>query len=85
MNARVLPAKMTRETTRYLCTAKMAVCRIMARLIALGYNRLKTIAEQLSPEAIWAIILSVAFRIWLRGKGIHPVVDGNQTLLLLTT
>jgi len=49
------------------------------------FNRLKTIAEQLSPEAIWAIILSVAFRVWLRGKGLHPVVDGNQTLLLLTT
>ncbi len=32
-----------------------------------------------------AIILSVAFRVWLRGKGLHPVVEGNQTLLLLTT
>ena len=30
-------------------------------------------------------LLSVAFRVWLRGKGLHPVVEGNQTLLLLTT
>jgi hypothetical protein len=22
---------------------------------------------------------------WLRGKGLHPVVEGNQSLLLLTT
>lgn len=49
------------------------------------FNRLKTIAEQLSPEAIRAIILSVAFRVRLRAKGLQPVVDGNQTLLLLTT
>jgi hypothetical protein len=49
------------------------------------FNRLKAMAEPLSSEAIWAIILSVAFRVWLRGKGLHPVVEGNQTLLLLTT
>jgi len=49
------------------------------------FNRLKAIAEQLSPETIWVIILSVAFRVWLRGKGLHPVVEGNQTLLLFTT
>ena len=48
------------------------------------FNR-EGIAEQLSPEAIWAIILSVAFRVWLRGKGLHPVVEGHQTLLLRTT
>jgi hypothetical protein len=49
------------------------------------FNRLKTIAEQLSPEAIWAIILSVAFRVWLKGKTLHPVGEDSQTLLLLTT
>ncbi|MDD5705062.1 MAG: hypothetical protein PHR35_03995 [Kiritimatiellae bacterium] len=48
------------------------------------FNRLKAIAEQLSPEAIWAIILSAAFRVWLREKPLHPVVQGNQTLLQLT-
>ncbi|MBM4142207.1 MAG: hypothetical protein FJ225_01235 [Lentisphaerae bacterium] len=48
------------------------------------FNRLKAIAEQLSPEAIWAVILSVAFLVWLRGKPLHPVMEGSQTLLLLT-
>ena len=47
-------------------------------------NRLVQTAEQLSVEAIWAIILSVAFRVWLREKPLHPVVEGNQTLLLFT-
>jgi len=47
------------------------------------FNRLKVIAEQLSPETVWAIILSVAFRVWLKGKSLHPVVEGHQTLLLL--
>jgi hypothetical protein len=61
--------------------------KVQAVLSRIGqfFNHLKAIAEQLSPEAIWAIILSVAFRVWLKGKGLHPVVEGNQTLLLLTT
>jgi len=42
-------------------------------------------AEQLSREAIWAIILSAAFIKWLRGKVLDPVVEGNQALLRLTT
>lgn len=47
-------------------------------------SRLARTAEQLSVEAIWAIILSVAFVKWLRGKVLHPVIEGNQTLLRLT-
>lgn len=41
-------------------------------------------AEQLSVEAIWAIILSAAFIKWLRGKVLDPVVEANQHLLRLT-
>ena len=47
-------------------------------------SRLAQTAEQLSVEAIWAIILSVAFVKWLPGKVLAPVVEGNQTLLRLT-
>jgi len=74
--------KIVRLTSTHALAGKVQV--VLSRIGAF-FNRLKTIAEQLSPEAIWAIILSVAFRVWLRGKGLHPVVDGNQTLLLLTT
>jgi hypothetical protein len=54
-------------------------------LAILNGQMARSIAEQLSSEAIWAIILSMAFRVWLRGKRLHPVVEGNQTLLLLGT
>ena len=37
----------------------------------------------LSVEAIWAIILSIAFVKWLRGKVLTPVVEGDQMLLQL--
>ena len=47
-------------------------------------SRLARTAEQLSVEAVWAIILSVAFVKWLRGKVLDPVVEGNQVLLRLT-
>jgi hypothetical protein len=47
-------------------------------------SRLARTAEQLSVEAIWAIILSTAFVKWLRGKVLDPVADGNQILLRLT-
>ncbi len=47
-------------------------------------SRLARTAEQLSVEAIWAIILSAAFVKWLRGKVLEPVVEGNQILLRLT-
>lgn len=46
-------------------------------------NRLAQTAEQLSVEAIWAIILSVAFVKWLRGRALHPLADGDQMLLQL--
>jgi len=46
-------------------------------------NRLARTAEQLSVEAVWAIILSVAFVKWLRGKALNPVVQGDQMLLQL--
>jgi hypothetical protein len=49
------------------------------------FNRLKAVAEQLSQEAVWAIILSVAFRVWLKGKALHPITEGHQTLLALTS
>ncbi len=47
-------------------------------------SRLAQTAEQLSFESIWAIMLSVAFVKWLRGKVLDPVVEGNQILLRLT-
>lgn len=47
-------------------------------------NNLARTAEQLSIEAVWAIILSAAFVKWLRGKVLDPVVEGNQTLMRLT-
>jgi hypothetical protein len=46
-------------------------------------NRLARTAEQLSIEAVWAIILSVAFVKWLRGRALDPVVEGDQMLLQL--
>jgi len=48
-------------------------------------SRLAQTAEQLSVEAIWAIILSVAFVKWLRGKVLNPVAEGSQLLLRLTS
>ncbi len=41
--------------------------------------------HRVSVESIWAIILSVAFVKWLRGKVLDPVVEGDQILLLLTS
>jgi hypothetical protein len=74
--------KIVRLTSTHALADKVQV--VLGRIGAF-FNRLKTIAEQFSPETIWAIILSVAFRAWLRGKVLHPVVEGNQTLLLLAT
>lgn len=75
-----------RKIVRLTSTHAMAE-RIQWVLSRIGefFNRLKAIAEQLSPEAIWAVILSVAFRVWLRGKVLHPVVEGHQTLLMLSS
>ncbi len=70
-------------------TQDLRRCRIMARLIALVYNWWNVFTRLAQPdrhlEAIWAIISSVAFRLWLREKPLCPVVEGSQTLLLLTS
>lgn len=73
-----------RQIVRLTSTHALAdkVRMVLSRLGAF-FNRLKAVAERLSPETIWGIILSVAFRVWLRGKPLHPVVEGTQTLLLL--
>ena len=59
--------------------------RIRLTLSRIGQflNRLARTAEQLSAEAIWAIILSAAFVKWLRGKVLRPVMHGDQVLLQL--
>lgn len=57
--------------------------RLVLNRIARFLNCLAETAEQLTVEAIWAIILSVAFARWLRGKVLHPIVEGNQVLLRL--
>ena len=44
-------------------------------------NRLERTAEQLSVEAVWAIILSVAFIKWLRGKVLDPLSEAGQILI----
>lgn len=46
-------------------------------------NQLNRTAEQLSIEAVWAIILSAAFVKWLDGKILDPVTEGDQMLLRL--
>ena len=48
-------------------------------------NLLAATAEQLSVEQVWALILSAAFVKWLHGKMLHPVSDGVQMLLRLST
>jgi hypothetical protein len=59
--------------------------RIRLTLSRIGQflNGLARTAEQLSAEAIWAIILSAAFVKWLRGKLLRPIMHGNQVLLQL--
>jgi hypothetical protein len=59
--------------------------RIVLDRIGAFMNRLAATAEHLSREQVCAIILSAAFLKWLRGKVLHPVSDGPQTLLRLTT
>jgi len=61
--------------------------RIRLTLSRIGQflNGLAQTAEQLSAEAIWAIILSAAFVKWLRGKVLRPVMHGDQVLLHLST
>jgi hypothetical protein len=57
--------------------------RLTLNRIGQFLNRLAQTAEQFSPEAIWAIILSAAFVQWLRGKVLRPVMLGDQVLLQL--
>jgi hypothetical protein len=59
--------------------------RIRLTLTRIGQflNGLAQTAEQLSTEAIWAIILSTASVHWLRGKVLQPVMHGDQVLLQL--
>lgn len=47
-------------------------------------NNLTRTAEQLSAEAVWAMILSAAFIKWLRGKVLQPVMHGDQVLFQLS-
>ncbi len=82
---------------RMVCTGRRKIIRLtsthsMSDRIRRVLNRigqfmsdLSRTAEQLSTEAIWAIILSAAFIKWLRGKVLDPVVEGNQALMRLTT
>jgi hypothetical protein len=74
--------KIVRLTSTHALADKI---QMVLNRIGAFFNRLKAIAEQLSPEAVWAIILSVAFQVWLKGKPLHPVVEGPQMLLRLTT
>jgi hypothetical protein len=59
--------------------------RMVLNKIAEFMNTLASTAEQLSTEAIWAIILSAAFVKWLNGRVLHPVSERNQMLLCLTS
>ena len=72
--------KIIRLTSTHAMSEKI---RIALNRIGTFLNRLAQTAEQLSVEAIWALILSVAFVKWLRGKVLHPVAEGNQMLLQL--
>lgn len=57
--------------------------RLVRDRIGTFLNRLT--AEQLNVEVAWAFILSTAFAAWLKEKTLHPVAEGSQTLLPLTT
>ena len=51
--------------------------------IRMFITRLKLTAEQLKKEQIWAIILSVAFVKWLKGKILSSVGDDQELILLI--
>ncbi|MCP5527725.1 MAG: transposase [Verrucomicrobiales bacterium] len=51
--------------------------------IARFLDRLEQTAEQLGREVVWAMLLSVAFVKWLRGKVLHPLANGPQVVLQL--
>jgi len=52
-------------------------------IVLVTNDDLSIVALSVSVEAVWAIILSVAFVKWLRGKALNPVVQGDQMLLQL--
>jgi hypothetical protein len=74
-----------RKILRLTSTHAMAK-QISSTLNRIGQflNSLTQTAEQLNTEKLWAIILSVAFVKWLRGKVLDPVIEANQTLLMFT-
>jgi hypothetical protein len=74
--------KIIRLTSTHALSAQI---RLTLDRIGAFMNRLAATAEQLSAEQVWALILSAAFVKWLQGKVLHPVSDGAQTLLRLTT
>lgn len=59
--------------------------RLTLNRIGMFLNALARTAEQLSIEAIWAVILSAAFVKWLHGKVLRPVMHGDQVLMRLQT
>ena len=73
--------KILRLTSTHAMSDKI---RCTLNRIGLFLNRLARTAEQLNIEAVWALILSVAFVKWLRGRVLDPVVEGNQIMLSLT-
>ncbi|MCK5919961.1 MAG: transposase, partial [Methylococcales bacterium] len=74
-----------RKKTLHLTSTHALAEKVQSVLTQIGsfLNTLRRTAEQLSVEARWAMILSVAFVKWLRGKVLHPVTDGEQILLQL--
>ena len=58
--------------------------RLTLNRIGQFLNNLTRTAEQLSTEAVWAMILSAAFIKWLRGKVLQPVMHGDQVLLQIS-
>ena len=58
--------------------------RLTLNRIGQFLNNLTQTAEQLSAEALWAMILSAAFIKWLRGKVLMPVMHGDQVLFQLS-
>lgn len=76
-----------RRKILHLTSTHALADRIRLTLNRIGQflNGLVRTAEQLSTEAIWAMILSAAFVKWLRGKVLQPVRHGDQVLLRLQT
>lgn len=76
-----------RRKILYLTSTHASANRIRLTLNRIGQflNNLARTAEQLSIEAIWAVILSAAFVKWLHGKVLRPVMHGDQVLMQLKT